>query len=79
MIKGFATGIASFILVGALFVAFIFPFVFSTVSGLFGSGDTVGIIAGLVACLIVGYVGFQLALLLSIGLGVLVAVLFDEG
>lgn len=78
MIKGLATGIASFILVGALFVAFVFPFVFSTISGLFGNGDTIGVVAGLIACLIVGYVGFQLALLLSIGLGVLVAVLDDE-
>lgn len=78
MIRGVAAGILSFILMGAVLLAIVAPFVYNVFSGLFPAGDSTGIVVGLVAVLLVGYVFTQLAILLSVGIGALIGVLLDR-
>ena len=68
MIRGIVVGVLTVAAVAALAIFVVYPFVFTTISGLFDNPD-VGTIAGIVMCVIVTgplyVVGMFLALLLG--------------
>lgn len=80
MIRGFAAGLTLFIVLEVLLFVFVAPFVYNVFSVLFPPQDeTVGIIAGLLAVVGIGYLYTQVALLLSLGLGIIVTAYIETG
>lgn len=80
MIRGFAAGLTLFVVLEALLLAFVAPFVYNVFSGLFPPQDeSIGIIAGILAVFGAGYIYTQVALLLSLGLGTFVTAYIEAG
>jgi hypothetical protein len=74
---GIISGIVSFGLMITVMVLWVFPFTFTTVSGLFEKG-AFGTVVGLLTAALVGYIAIQVAILLALAIGVIVAVFVER-
>lgn len=76
--KGIVSGVVAFVAIAVLWIMVVLPGTFNLVTGLFTDQGTIATIVGLVACLIVAGLGIQLAILLSVGIGIVASVFLDK-